>query len=139
MNQLYDFFNNEGISFTIVKMMVPAFMSVLFLQSGLDKVFNYKGNLAYITDYFKKSPLAKTVNFLMPTITFLEMTAGILSALGTFSLISGNKKWAFWGLTFAAISLLALFFGQRVAKDYGGAVSLATYFILTVFGLLILV
>jgi hypothetical protein len=138
MNDIYAFFNNSGNNFTLVKMLVPAFMSILFLQSGLDKVFNYSGNLAYFIDHFKNSPLSKTVKLLTPTITFLELTAGILCAIGTVSIALDNTKWAFWGLFTAAISFLCLFLGQRVAKDYAGALSIALYFILNMVGLLLL-
>ena len=134
---LFDLIGNLG-SFTLVKMLVPALMSILFLQSGLDKVFNYKDNLDYFTDHFKKSPLSKTVGLLMPTITILEVAAGISSAIGTVSLLFGSEIWAYWGLMLSGVSLLALFFGQRVAKDYAGAGALTGYFILVVVGLLIL-
>lgn len=137
MTLLFDLMGNVG-GFTLVKMLVPAFMSILFLQSGLDKVFDYKGNLDYFTDHFKNSPLSKTVGLLMPTITILEVSAGIISAIGTISLVFGSEIWAFVGLMLAGVSLLALFFGQRVAKDYGGASVLSGYFILVVVGLLIL-
>ena len=134
---LFDLIGNLG-SFTLVKMLVPALMSILFLQSGLDKVFNYKDNLDYFTDHFKKSPLSKTVGLLMPTITLLEVAAGISSAIGTVSLLFGSEIWAYWGMMLSGVSLLALFFGQRVAKDYAGAGALTGYFILVVVGLLIL-
>ena len=137
MTLLFDLMGNMG-SFTLVKMLVPAFMSILFLQSGLDKVFNYKGNLDYFTDHFKNSPLSKTVGLLMPTITFLEVSAGISSAIGTVSLLLGSEIWAYAGLMLSGVSLLALFFGQRIAKDYAGAGALTGYFILVVVGLLIL-
>ena len=137
MTLLFDLMGNMG-SFTLVKMLVPAFMSILFLQSGLDKVFNYKGNLDYFTDHFKNSPLSKTVGLLMPTITFLEVSAGISSAIGTVSLLLGSEIWAYTGLMLSGVSLLALFFGQRIAKDYAGAGALTGYFILVVVGLLIL-
>jgi hypothetical protein len=138
MNDIYAFFNNSGNSFTLVKMLIPAFMSILFLQSGLDKIFNYTSNLDYFTDHFKKSPLSKTVKILTPTITLLELLAGFLCAIGTVSIIMGNTKWAFWGLFTAAISFLCLFLGQRLAKDYAGAGSIALYFILNIVGLLLL-
>jgi hypothetical protein len=138
MNDIYTFFNNSSNSFTLVKMLIPAFMSILFLQSGLDKVFNYASNLDYFTDHFKDSPLSKTVKILTPTITLLEILAGLLCAIGTVSIIMGNTKWAFWGLMTAAISFLCLFLGQRVAKDYAGAVTIAIYFILNMVGLLLL-
>jgi diacylglycerol kinase len=38
----------------------------------------------------------------------------------------------------AALNLIMLFFGQRVAKDYGGAAILVPYFILTMVGLFVL-
>jgi len=119
-------------------MLVPAFMSILFLQSGLDKVFNYKGNLNYFTDHFKNSPLSKTVGLLMPTITILEVAAGVASGILTVSLLFGSEIGAYAGLMLSGVSLLALFFGQRVAKDYAGAGALTGYFILVVVGLLIL-
>ena len=139
MNSLANFFNNPDSSFAFVKMLIPIFMAILFLQSGLDKVLNYKGTIAYFTDHFKKTPLAQTIGLLTPIITFLEMTAGILCAIGSFSLFSGNTKWAFWGLMVASLSFLSLFFGQRVAKDYAGAISIANYFVLVILGLLLLV
>ncbi len=139
MNALSDFLSNPSTGFIVVKMLIPAFMCILFLQSGTDKVFDYKGNLSYFTDHFKNSPLASTVGLLMPVITILEVASGILCAIGTVALASGNNKWAFWGLIVAALSFLSLFFGQRVAKDYAGAVTIANYFILNVLGLLLLV
>jgi uncharacterized membrane protein YphA (DoxX/SURF4 family) len=132
-------FANQVTNYTVVKMLVPAFMAILFLQSGLDKVFNYKDNLDYFTSHFKKSPLSNFVSLLTPVITVLEVSAGILCAIGTISLIFDNKLWAFWGLIIAALALLSLFFGQRVAKDYAGAVSIVIYFALVMIGLLILV
>jgi uncharacterized membrane protein YphA (DoxX/SURF4 family) len=132
-------FSDTETNYTIVKMLVPAFVAILFLQSGLDKVFNYKGNLYYFTDHFKNSPLSNFVPIMMPVITVLEVLAGILCAIGVFSLLMGNKLIAFWGLIIAAIALLSLFFGQRIAKDYAGAVSLVIYFALVIIGLLILV
>jgi putative oxidoreductase len=132
-------FNIPETSYTLVKMMIPAFMAILFLQSSLDKIMDYKGNLAYFTDHFKKSPLAKMVVVMTPVLAVLEFVAGVLCAIGTFSLYSGNKFWAFSGLVVAGVSLLSLFFGQRVAKDYAGALSIAVYFGVNVLGLLILV
>lgn len=138
MNSLVEFFYNPVSSFVFVKMLIPLLMAILFLQSGLDKVFNYKATIDYFTDHFKKSPLAGTVGLLTPVITFLEVLAGILCTVGSFSLLSGNTKWAFWGLIVAGISFLCLFFGQRMAKDYAGALSIANYFVLVILGLLLL-
>ena len=102
---LFDLLGNVG-NFTIVKAIVPAIMAILFLQSGLDKVLNYKGNLDYFTDHFKNSPLSKTVGLLLPTLTILEVSAGLTSAVGVISLILGSEIWAYSGLILSAISLL---------------------------------
>lgn len=120
---------------TLIKALVTLFVAILFIQSGLDKVFDYKGNLAYFRDHFKDSPLRGTVGLLMPMITLLEVGAGVLSALGTILLFWNREDIAFYGLVLAAISLIALFFGQRVAKDYAGAGALVPYFLLVIFGL----
>jgi hypothetical protein len=138
MNEISAFFSNTSNSFTLVKMLVPAYMAILLLQSGLDKLFNYTSNLDYLTDHFKNSPLRKTVKILTPTITFLEILAGFLCTMGTVSIALGSTKWAYWGLITAALSFLCLFLGQRMAKDYAGAISITTYFILNIVGLILL-
>ena len=134
---LFDLLGNAG-NYGLVKTLIPALMAILFLQSGLDKVFNYKSNLDYFTDHFKNSPLSKTVGLLMPTITILEVAAGVMSAIGTVSLFFGNEILAYSGLMLSGAALLCLFFGQRLAKDYAGAGGLVGYFILVVIGLQIL-
>jgi diacylglycerol kinase len=41
-------------------------------------------------------------------------------------------------LLFALIALLCLFFGQRLAKDYGGAMVLTSYYAVAILGLILL-
>lgn len=116
-------------------LLVAAFNGILFTQSGLDKVLHYGGNFAYFKDHFKGSPLAPTVPLLLPAITLLELSAGLLSLAGiAVFLLQGQKDIGYWGQVLAATSLLSLFFGQRVAKDYAGAASLAAYFLVGVVG-----
>jgi hypothetical protein len=135
---LLDLFRADGVNFTFVKMLTPAFMAILFLQSGLNKLLDYNGNLSYFTDYFKNSSLRSVVSLMMPIITVLEVAAGILSAYGVVALFSGNEIWAFWGLITSALSIICLFFGQRMAKDYGAASGMTGYFIVNLIGLLLL-
>ncbi|MDZ7876780.1 MAG: DoxX family membrane protein [Saprospiraceae bacterium] len=138
MTLLIDLFRADGVNFTFVKMLTPMLMAILFLQSGLDKLFNYAGNLAYFESHFKNSPLSKTVGLLLPTITALEIAAGVMCAIGVVGLYTGNEVWAFWGLILSALSLIFLFFGQRMAKDYAGAGGLMPYFVACLIGLLML-
>ena len=109
-----------------------AFLAILFLQSGIDKVVDYRGNLEWLKGHFAKSPLSGVVSVLLVAITLLEVAAGALSAIGCLMLIvSRETTIAFYGAVSSAVALIALFFGQRMAKDYAGAAVLVPYFLLT--------
>ena len=111
-------------------------VAILFLQSGLDKVFNWKGELNFYKDHFKNTFLGPVVGLLMPVITISELLAGLFSVLGILTvLIWGNKDLAILGMIFANLSIIQLFFGQRIAKDYAGSATLVPYFFLCVIGL----
>jgi hypothetical protein len=108
-----------------------AFLAILFLQSGIDKVIDYRGNLEWLKGHFAKSPLAGLVPLLLAAITILEVTAGALSAIGCIMVIvSRQSTIAFYGAVISAVAIIALFFGQRTAKDYAGAAVLVPYFLL---------
>ena len=109
-----------------------AYLAILFLQSGIDKVVDYRANLEWLTGHFAKSPLAGVVPVLLMAITLLEVAAGALSAIGCLMVIvSRETTIAFYGAVSSAVVLIALFFGQRMAKDYAGAAVLVPYFLLT--------
>jgi hypothetical protein len=109
-----------------------AFLAILFLQSGIDKIIDYRGNLEWLKGHFAKSPLDAVVPVLLAAITLLEVAAGALSAIGCIVLIvSRETTIAFYGAVISAAALIALFFGQRMAKDYAGAAVLVPYFLLT--------
>src|SRR5436190_2096967 len=108
------------------------FLAILFLQSGIDKIIDYRGNLDWLKGHFAKSPLAGVVPILLGALTLLEVAAGALSAIGCLMLIvSQETTIAFYGAVSSAVVLIALFFGQRMAKDYAGAAVLIPYFLLT--------
>ncbi len=72
------------------------------------------------------------------TITFTEMCAGLLSSYGIVLLmISNNPQIAHWGAVISSLSILMLFLGQRIAKDYAGAGNLVGYFIASVVAILL--
>lgn len=115
----------------ILQVLVSAFLAILFLQSGIDKIVDRRGNLEWLQKHFANSPLAATVPPMLTVITILEVSAGALSALGcALILFTGNPVVAFVGAVVAGVSLTALFFGQRVSKDYAGAAALVPYFLL---------
>jgi len=119
------------VALYLLQILVSAFLAILFLQSGLDKVVDRRGNREYLDQHFGKSPLASTVGPMFAVITVLEVSAGALSAVGCVLLVlTHDPTVAFFGAVVAAINVVALFFGQRVAKDYAGAAVLVPYFLL---------
>jgi len=118
---------------------VTAFFAIAFLQSAVDKVVDSKGNLEYLTGHFASSPLRGLVQPMFWAITVLEAVAGVLCGLGAICLLLGwGSGLALWGLICSIIALLCLFFGQRLAKDYGGAVVIASYYAVAILGLILL-
>ena len=116
-----------------------AFLAILFLQSGIDKVIDYRGNLEWLKGHFAKSQLAGVVPVLVAVITILEVAAGALSAIGCIMLIvSRETTIAFYGAVISAVAILALFFGQRMAKEYAGAAVLVPYFLLALVAVYVL-
>lgn len=112
------------------EILLLVFMIITFLQSGIDKIIDWKGNLGWLKGHFEKTPLKNMVSFLLGTVLMVEMVAGILCALGIFQLMSsGGNKFGLYGAITSCIALLMLLFGQRIAKDYEGARTIAVYFI----------
>ncbi len=106
-------------------------VGILFIQSGLDKVFDWKGNLEWLTGHFSKTFLSGMVAPMLATITVMEILTGILSVIGIiYFLVTSSLGLIFYASILGAASITALFFGQRVAKDYEGAAVLVPYFVL---------
>jgi uncharacterized membrane protein YphA (DoxX/SURF4 family) len=116
------------------EILLLAFMVITFLQSGIDKIIDWKGNLSWLKGHFDKTPLKNMVPSLLGVVLLVEVVAGILCAIGIFQLlVTGQTEIAFYGAIFSCASLLMLLFGQRIAKDYEGARTIAVYFIPAIF------
>jgi len=114
-----------------MQILASAFLAILFLQSGIDKVVDRRGNLEWLKGHFAKSPLAGIVPAMVTAITILEIAAGVLSAIGCVVIIFlRDSTVAFYGAVISAVAIVVLFFGQRMAKDYAGAAVLVPYFLL---------
>ena len=138
MNILGINFENINI-FDIAILFSLLFIAILFLQSGIDKILDKKGNLDWLTSHFSNSPFKNIVPLLLFVITIVEVLAGVCSLLGIVLLTFKNDpSFAILGTLLAALSLTMLFLGQRIAKDYAGAQSLVSYFILTILTLVFL-
>ena len=132
-----DLLATMGITPTnVMQMAFGAMTAALFLQSGLDKLFNWKGEKAYLTGHFEKSILRGMVPIAMPLITLLELGAGSLSAVGFFQILFVHSTGiGLLCMVLAVKALFLLFLGQRIAKDYAGAASLVPYFLMCAAGL----
>jgi hypothetical protein len=123
----------------LMQIFASAFLAILFLQSGIDKIVDRGGNFEWLKGHFAKSPLARIVPALLICVTILEVAAGALSAVGcVFIILSRDSTVAFYGAAISAVAVLALFFGQRIAKDYAGAAVLVPYFLLTLVAMYLL-
>jgi ABC-type Fe3+-siderophore transport system permease subunit len=123
--------NLEIIGKNLPALFSALLVAILFIQSGLDKVFDWKGNLEWLTGHFSKTFLNGTVPLMLATITLMELATGVLSGVGIiYFLIAGSTVLIFYAAALGAAAIVALFFGQRVAKDYPGAAVLVPYFIL---------
>jgi diacylglycerol kinase len=123
----------------LMQTFASAFLAILFLQSGIDKVVDRRGNLEWLKGHFAKSPLAGIVPALLICITILEIAAGALSGAGcVLVILLKDSTIAFYGAILSAAAITALFFGQRIAKDYAGAAVLVPYFLLTLLAIYLL-
>lgn len=123
----------------LMQILASAFLAILFAQSGIDKVVDRRGNLDWLKGHFAKSPLARIVPTLLTAITILELAAGALTALGcVLVILLRDSTVAFYGAIISAGAIAALFFGQRIAKDYAGAAVLVPYFLVTLVAIYLL-
>ena len=124
----------------LFQLLVSAFLAILFLQSGIDKIVDRRGNLEWLKGHFAKSSLGSLVPFLLTVLTIVEVFAGLLSGIGFFAIFFGRGATiAFYGAIVSSIAVLLLFFGQRMAKDYAGAAVLVPYFLVTLAAIYLLV
>jgi len=116
----------------VIQIFASGFLAILFLQSGIDKIVDHQGNFEWLKGHFAKSPLAGVVPALLICITIVEVVAGALSAVGcVLVILFTDSTIAFYGAILSAAAITALFFGQRIAKEYAGAAVLVPYFLLT--------
>jgi len=123
----------------LMQILASAFLAILFLQSGIDKILDRRGNFEWLKGHFAKSPLAGIVPLLLISLTILEVAAGALSAVGSVLIIVlKDSTIALYGAILSAAAITALFFGQRIAKEYAGAGVLVPYFLLTLVAIYLL-
>ncbi|MGY8948562.1 MAG: DoxX family protein [Flavobacteriales bacterium] len=120
----------------IAFLFVLAFFLIVFIQSGIDKVFDFKGNLSFLNDLLGAFFSRPLITLALISVTILELLSGLLCLIGIVDvLFNGSNFIGLLGLIIGSFALLVLLFGQRVSKNYDGAKTIAIYFILATIGI----
>ena len=110
--------------------LVLLFLAVTFVQSAYEKVFGWNATVTWMKEHFSKSVLKNTVPQALFILLVIELAAGILSLAGCMELfINGGRTFGYYGAVFSCIGLLIMLLGQRLARDYDGARTVAIYFV----------
>ena len=129
----------DSFTSNIPVVLILLFTIITFLQSGLDKLFDWNGNVGWLKGHFEKTFMGGMVPLLVGVVLVLEVVVGLMGIAGLyFLLVNEDPNLALYSLVLAAVTLLMLLFGQRVAKDYPGAFTLTGYFIIVIFGITLL-
>ncbi|MDC0388872.1 DoxX family protein [Flavobacteriaceae bacterium] len=115
------------------------FFSIVFIQSGLDKLFDKKGNISFLIELLGKVFKRPLILLAFYAVTVLEILSGLLCFVGVIEILfKGTSKAGLIGMILGSTALLVLLFGQRVSKNYEGAKTITIYFILAMMGLALL-
>jgi len=121
------------------EILVLLFFIITYFLSVLEKLEDWKGAISYYSNHFKNTILYKMIPLLLINILILEIAALVLLTFGLYFLVTeGNLIVAQIGLEISAITLLQFLVGQRLAKDYPGAMNITIYFILNIIGIYLL-
>jgi uncharacterized membrane protein YphA (DoxX/SURF4 family) len=115
------------------------FLIITYVISGYEKISDWKGNVSFIKNHFQNSPFKNKVPFLLAILLILEIIASILMIIGVYQIYTSEaKEIALIGIELSAVSIIFMLIGQRLAKDYPGAMSLGVYFLITLCGVYLL-
>lgn len=121
------------------EILILLFFIITFFMSVLEKLTDWRGTVTYYKNHFKETILQKIITFLLIKIVIFEIAVLILTTIGLYHLVIKDATIiAKVGLELSALTLLMFLFGQRLAKDYTGAMNLTVYFILNIIGIYLL-
>ena len=116
--------------FNVASILVLVMLAITFIQSGYDKVMDWKGNVAWLKEHFAQTNFKNHVPLALFHILVMELISGVLCVVGCIQLlVSNGRSFGLYGGVFSCITLIMLLFGQRLAKDYDGARTIILYFI----------
>ena len=103
---------------TIAYLLILVFFSIVFIQSGMDKIIDKKGNLSFLVSHLEKVFSRTLIKVAFYVVTFLEISSGILCLLGTFQLLFFEQKQiGLIGIFVGSVALLILLFVKEETKE----------------------
>ncbi len=131
-----DFNNMEFIIDQIPLIFILAFLSIVFIQSAMDKIFNWKGNLEFTASTLTSKFPPRLVRFALLNVLLLEFAGGFGSLGGVVEIMVGSSLFmAKIGTITSSTALLILLLGQRISQNYVDAKTIVIYFIVSLLGL----
>ena len=128
-------------SFTLLPLiLILLFLSIVFIQSSLDKVLNWKTNLDFtISTLTSKFPKYLVLLSLL-SVTFFELVGGFSSLFGVVEICMGTNSffWSKIGIYSSALALLILLTGQRISMNYEDAKTIVIYFLVCIAGMMMI-
>jgi hypothetical protein len=117
------------------ELLILLFILLTFAFSGVEKMVDWKGQIVWLREHMKGTFLVPIMHILLGVLIVLDIAVSILSIFGVYYLLSFKEKTlGLYSCILAAIILLILLFGQRMAKDFQGAFTIVGYFIVVLFG-----
>ena len=111
-------------------LLVLLFLAVTYVQSAYDKLFAWKENVSWLQKHFAKTILKNYVPYSLVILVVFELITSVLTLAGCVELLlTGGKAFGLYGAVFSCICLLLMLVGQRLAKDYEGAKTIAIYYV----------
>jgi hypothetical protein len=127
-------FNNHS-----AEILILLFFIITYFLSVLEKIADWKGTIAYYKNHFKETVFKNIIPLLLVNVIIFETVTLIFLFLGLYFLVTESSLiLAKTSLELSAITLLMFLLGQRLAKDYPGAMNIAVYFILNIIGIYLL-
>lgn len=110
--------------------LILLFLAITFIQSGYDKVTDWQGNVGWLKGHFSQTFIKNQVPQALMLVLILEILSGAFAVIGIIEiLVNSGTQFAFFSGCLSCVTLLFLLLGQRIAKDYDGARTIAIYFI----------
>jgi hypothetical protein len=95
----------------ITLLFILLFFSIVFIQSGLDKLFDKKGNVAFLIELLGKTFKKPLILMAFYVVTILEILSGLLCFIGVIEMLyKGNEQsrinWIGFGLNGPTSSII---------------------------------